>query len=64
MMRDRLIPRAAFLFSPQGQALLNNTNESVPIPGGSGVTFDATAWSSRTETSGGCEFAKNGARLS
>ncbi|MGB6442343.1 MAG: hypothetical protein WBF81_03510, partial [Thermoplasmata archaeon] len=51
-LNNLLVPRGAFLASPLGQALINNTNESVPIPSGAGVTFHATDWSSRTETSG------------
>lgn len=51
-LNNLLVPRGAFLTSPLGQALINNTNETVPIPGGSGVTFHATDWSSRTERSG------------
>ena len=47
-----LVPRGAFLNSPLGQALVNNTNESVQGPMGSGVTFTPWAWSDRTESSG------------
>lgn len=51
-LNNLLVPRGAFLASPLGQALINNTNLSVPIPAGAGVTFHPTDWSSRTETSG------------
>ncbi|MGA9839629.1 MAG: hypothetical protein WBE40_09475, partial [Thermoplasmata archaeon] len=51
-LNNLLVPRGAFLASPLGQALINNTNESVPISSGAGVTFHPTDWSSRTETSG------------
>jgi len=51
-LNNILIPRTGFLASPLGQALLNNTNESVKIPAGAGVTFHATDWSGRSETSG------------
>ncbi len=51
-LNNLLVPRGAFLASPLGQALINNTNLSVPIPSGSGVTFHPTDWSGRTETSG------------
>jgi hypothetical protein len=50
-LNNVLVPRGAFLSSPLGQALINNTNETFRIPGGAGVTFTATDWSSRTETS-------------
>jgi hypothetical protein len=51
-LNNLLVPRGTFLRSPLGQALINNTNETIPIPGGSGVTFSPADWSSRTETSG------------
>ncbi len=50
-LNNLLVPRGAFLASPLGQALVNNTNRSVPIPSGAGVTFHPTDWSGRTETS-------------
>ena len=50
-LNNLLVPRGAFLASPLGQALINNTNLSVPIPSGAGVTFHPTDWSGRTETS-------------
>ena len=49
-LNNLLVPRGAFLSSPLGQALLNNTNENVSRTG-SGVTFHPTDWSGRTETS-------------
>ncbi len=51
-LNNLLVPRGAFLASPLGQALINNTNETVSIPSNSGVSFHATDWSSRSETSG------------
>jgi hypothetical protein len=51
-LNNLLVPRGAFMDSPLGQALINNTNETVRVPEGSGVTFTPTDWSSRTETSG------------
>jgi len=50
-LNNLLIPRGEFLSSPLGQALINNTNESVGRSG-SGVTFHPTDWSGRSETSG------------
>jgi hypothetical protein len=44
-----LVPRSLFNDSPLEEALLNDTNESVTVPAGAGVTFEATAWSSRSE---------------
>jgi hypothetical protein len=50
-LNNLLIPRGMFLDSPLGQALINNTNETVNAPVDSGVTFNATSWSSRSEAS-------------
>jgi len=49
-LNNLLVPRGEFLSSPLGQALINNTNESVSRSG-SGVTFHPLDWSGRTETS-------------
>jgi len=52
-LNNILVPRGAFIASPLGQALINNTNDStIKIPKGAGVTFTPADWSGRTETSG------------
>ena len=52
-LNNLLVPRGEFLSSLLGQALINNTNDSIThIPGGAGVTFHPSDWSGRTETSG------------
>ncbi len=51
-LNNILVPRGAFINSPLGQALVNNTNETLKIPSGAGVTFTPADWSGRTETSG------------
>jgi hypothetical protein len=48
-LNNLLVPRTIFINSPLGQALLNNTNDTVPIPSGAGVTFHAVDWSGRAE---------------
>jgi hypothetical protein len=50
-LNNLLIPRSIFMASPLGQAMLNNTNRTPSVPSGSGLTFHATDWSGRTETS-------------
>jgi len=50
-LNNLLVPRAAFLSSPLGQALLNNSDESVSVPSGAGVTFTPSDWSNRIQTS-------------
>jgi hypothetical protein len=50
-LNNILVPRDTFLTSPLGQALINNTNETVRIPSWSGLSFQATDWSSRSEQS-------------
>jgi hypothetical protein len=48
-LNDLLVPRSVFVNSPLGQALLNNTNESVTPADGTGLTFHPTDWSSRSQ---------------
>jgi hypothetical protein len=48
-LNNILVPRTAFVNSPLGQALLNNTDVSFQPASGSGVTFDAVDWSTRTQ---------------
>ena len=48
-LNNLLVPRGAFLSSPLGQALLNDTNESVSRSG-SGVTFHPKDWSARSDS--------------
>jgi hypothetical protein len=49
-LNNILVPRAIFLSSPLGEALINNTNQTPMVPTGSGLTFHAADWSGRTET--------------
>jgi len=50
-LNNLLVPRGMFLSSPLGQALLNNSNETVSASAGSNLTFHASDWSSRSEAS-------------